>query len=206
MYIGDVHILTYGIFLIIGVIVGQFIDWMNTRIIENKKIFSKEITKSKIKINKFTIVLTSILYIIILYRFGIKKNLLENLDLIKFMVLIPILISIMTIDFKQKIIPNRLTFTLFESGIIFAFLYGINNLFVARNYLLGLVVGAVIFGIIAILGRLIAGKEAMGLRGCQIISSSRIIFWRSINYISSHNFFCYCWNYKLNNYEIKKEK
>lgn len=206
MYIGDVHILTYGIFLIIGVIVGQFIDWMNTRIIENKKIFSKEITKSKIKINKFTIVLTSILYIIILYRFGIKKNLLENLDLIKFMVLIPILISIMTIDFKQKIIPNRLTFTLFESGIIFAFLYGINNLFVARNYLLGLAVGAVIFGIIAILGRLIAGKEAMGLRRCQIISSTRVIFWCSINYISSHNFFCYCWNYKLNNYEIKKEK
>lgn len=166
MYIGDVHILVYGIFLIVGAIVGQFIDWVNRRIVENKKVFSKDILKDKIKINKFTIILNILLYLIILYRFGIKKELLENLDLIKYMVLIPILISIMIIDFKHKIIPNRLTFTLLEGGIIFAFLYGINNLFIARNYLLGLIVGAVIFGIIAILGRLIAGKEAMGLRRC----------------------------------------
>lgn len=166
MYIGDVHILTYVIFLGFGAIVGQFIDWMNTRIAENKKIFSKEITKSKIKINKFTVVLTIILYLIVLYRFGIKDKLLENLDLVKYMILIPILTSIMIIDFKQKIIPNRLTFTLLECGIIFTFLYGVNNLFVARNYLLGLIVGTLIFGIIAILGRLIAGKEAMGLRRC----------------------------------------
>ncbi len=166
MYIGDVHILTYGIFLIIGAIVGQFIDWMNIRIVENKKIFSKDIIKSKLKINKFTIILTVSLYLTVLYRFGIKEKLLENLDLIKYMILIPILISIMIIDFKEKIIPNRLTFTLFECGIIFTFIYGANNLFVARNYLLGLIVGAMIFGIIAILGRIIAGKEAMGLRRC----------------------------------------
>ena len=70
MYIGDVHILTYGIFLIIGAIVGQFIDWMNVRIVEDKKIFSKDIIKSKIKINKFTILLTASLYLIVLYRFG----------------------------------------------------------------------------------------------------------------------------------------
>lgn len=166
MYIGDVHILIYGIFLIVGAIVGQFIDWVNRRILENKKIFSKDIIKDKIKINKLTVILTASLYLIVLYRFGIRERLLENLDLIKYMVLIPILISIMIIDFKEKIIPNRLTFTLFECGIIFTFLYGINNLFVARNYLLGLIVGIVIFGIIAILGRLIAGKEAMGLRRC----------------------------------------
>lgn len=166
MYIGDVHILTYCIFLGFGAIVGQFIDWMNIRIVENKKIFSKDIVKYKIKINKFSVILTASLYMIILYRFGIKEKLLENLDIIKYMVLIPILISIMIIDFKEKIIPNRLIFTLFECGIIFTFLYGINNLFVARNYLLGLIVGAVIFSIIAILGRLIAGKEAMGLRRC----------------------------------------
>lgn len=166
MYIGDVHILTYGIFLIIGAIVGQFIDWVNRRILENKKIFSKDIIKDKIKINKLTVILTASLYLIVLYRFGIRERLLENLDLVKYMILIPILISIMIIDFKEKIIPNRLTFTLFECGIIFTFLYGINNLFVARNYLLGLIVGIVIFGIIAILGRLIAGKEAMGLRRC----------------------------------------
>ena len=206
MYIGDVHILTYGIFLIIGAIVGQFIDWMNVRIVEDKKIFSKDIIKSKIKINKFTILLTASLYLIVLYRFGIKEKLLENLDLIKYMILIPILISIMIIDFKKKIIPNRLTFTLFECGIIFTFLYGIDNLFVARNYLLGFIVGTLILGIIALLGRLIAGKEAMGLRRCKIISSARIIFWSSTNCISIYNFIHCCRYYKFNYYEIKNEK
>ncbi len=206
MYIGDVHILTYGIFLIIGAIVGQFIDWMNVRIVEDKKIFSKDIIKSKIKINKFTILLTASLYLIVLYRFGIKEKLLENLDLIKYMILIPILISIMIIDFKKKIIPNRLTFTLFECGIIFTFLYGIDNLFVARNYLLGFIVGTLILGIIALLGRLIAGKEAMGLRRCKIISSARVIFWSSTNCISIYNFVYCCRYYKFNYYEIKNEK
>lgn len=179
MYIGDVHIITYIIFLILGAIAGQFVDWINIRVLENKKIFSKEIkqlAKKKLNINYFSVITTAILYIVILYRFGIKENLLENLDLMKYMVLIPILISIITIDYKNKIIPNRLTFTLFETGIIFTFLYGLNNLFIARDSLLGALAGFVIFGVIALLGRLIAGKEAMGIGDVKLLAVLGLYF------------------------------
>lgn len=179
MYINDVHIFTYIIFFVIGAIVGQFIQWINKRVIEEKKIFSKDIKqelKRKLKINYFSVLSTAILYVIVLYKFGIQSGLLGNLNLAKYIVLIPILISIMIIDYRKKIIPNRLTFTLFEAGIIFTFLYGINNLFLARDYLLGMVVGFTIFAVIAILGRLIAGKEAMGLGDVKLVTTLGLFF------------------------------
>lgn len=179
MYINDVHIFTYVIFFIIGAIVGEFIEWINKRIIEEKKIFSKEIKtdlKGNLKINYFTIILTAILYIVVLYRFGIKEEFLENISLIKYIVLIPILISIMIIDNKKKIIPNRLTLTIFETGLFFTFLYGLNNLFIARDYLLGMILGLAIFGIIALLGRLITGKEAMGIGDIKLLAGLGLYF------------------------------
>lgn len=179
MYINDVHILTYIVFFIIGAIVGQFIEWINKRVIEEKKIFSKDIKlelKKKLKINYFSMLTTAILYVIVLYRFGIKTEILGNLNLIKYIVLIPILISIMIIDYKKKIIPNRLTLTVFESGIIFTFLYGIDNLFIARDYFLGMIVGFAIFAIISMLGRLIAGKEAMGLGDVKLVATLGLYF------------------------------
>ena len=45
-------------------------------------------------------------------------------------------------------------------------IYGLNNINVAKDMLLGMIVGAGIFGIITVLGGIIAGKEAMGLRRC----------------------------------------
>ena len=106
----------------------------------------------------------SILYIAVLYTFGIKNTFFKNLDLIKFLVLIPMLISAFFVDLKHRIIPNRLNMTIFEVGILFVFLYGINNITIAKDMILGLVTGAGIFIAITLLGGLIAGKEAMGLR------------------------------------------
>ena len=54
--------------------------------------------------------------------------------------------------------------TIFECGILFTFIYGLNNITIAKNMILGLIVGGGIFVIITLLGGLIAGKEAMGLR------------------------------------------
>lgn len=174
MYFNDVHILAYIVIFIIGLIIGQLIEWINKRVIDNKKIFSKQIIKelkSKIKINYYTVISTAVLYVIVLYKFGIKSELLENLDLIKYIILIPILISIIMIDYKKRIIPNRLTLTIFEIGIIFAFLYSINNIFITRDYLVGMLVGTIIFGIIALLGRLIAGKEVMGMGDIKLLGA-----------------------------------
>ena len=43
MYINETHIAYYAVFAIIGLFVGMFIDWMNKRLPEYKKVFSKEI-------------------------------------------------------------------------------------------------------------------------------------------------------------------
>ena len=183
MYFNDVHILAYIVVFAIGAIIGQCIEWASKRILSNKKVFSKDIMKElkkKVKINYFTVFVTAILYIIVLGQKGIKSNLLENLELIKYMVLIPILISIIMIDYKEKIIPNRLTLTIFETGIIFAFLYSINNIFVARDYLLATIIGAAIFGIISLLGRLIAGKEAMGMGDIKLLAALGLYFGVSL--------------------------
>lgn len=209
MYINDVHIFTYIIFFILGAIVGQFTEWVNKRVLEDKRIFSKDIKlelKKKLKINYFSVLTIAILYVIVLYKFGIKSNLLGNLNLIKYIFLIPVLISIIVIDYKKRIIPNRLTFTLFEGGVIFTFLYGIDNLFLARDYLLGMIVGLAIFAVIAMLGRIIAGKEAMGLRRCEINCNFRVVFWYGINYINSYNIIYYCRCYKCNYNNIQKKK
>ena len=51
MYINDTNIIFYILASIIGLGIGQFIEWMNERIIENKKVFSKDILR-KYKIGK----------------------------------------------------------------------------------------------------------------------------------------------------------
>ena len=43
MYIHDTPIVLYLVAAILGLAVGQFIDWMNKRLPEYKKVFSKEI-------------------------------------------------------------------------------------------------------------------------------------------------------------------
>jgi leader peptidase (prepilin peptidase)/N-methyltransferase len=66
--------------------------------------------------------------------------------------------------------------TIFECGILFTFIYGINNLSIARNMLLGLIVGAGIFIAITLLGGLIAGKEAMGLGDVKFMGAIGLYF------------------------------
>ena len=56
----------------------------------------------------------AILYIALLYIYGINDTFIKNLDLIKFLVLIPMLVSAFIVDLKHRIIPNRLNMTIFE--------------------------------------------------------------------------------------------
>ena len=42
MYINDIHIIYYVLVGILGLGVGQFVDWCNIRLPEYKKVFSKE--------------------------------------------------------------------------------------------------------------------------------------------------------------------
>ena len=186
MYINDLHILTYVVAGIIGLFVGQFIDWCNLRLPEYKKIFSRDFFKEYLKNAKpkyLLMVIVVIAYVALLYFNGL------NIDTVKFMLLIPMLIIAFMIDYKLQIIPNRLTLTIFEFGLIFTFaetLLNINlgiNIFV--NNILGMLVGGGIFLLITLIGGIIAGKEAMGFGDVKLMGALGLFFgWLNMIIIS----------------------
>lgn len=175
----NVHILVYVVFGIIALFVGKLVAWMNVRLPEEKKVLSKEFfaaNKEGIEKSYINMIIMVILYIALLNKFGIGDTFMQNLDLIKFMILMPMLVSSFLIDLKHRIIPNRLNLTMFEIGLLFAFIYGINNLNMAKDMLLGMLTGAGIFGAITLLGGLIAGKEAMGLGDVKFMGAIGLYF------------------------------
>lgn len=181
MYINDVSILYYVLIGIAGVFAGWFVDYFNKMFLKEEKILSKRNFKEYIHTNKTNyvlIIITTFLYIALLYRFG-------STDLIKFsmyVLLIPMLLSAFVVDYKEQIIPNRLNLTMLEIGLVYVFIYGMINLSISIDMLLGMLVGGGIFLLITIIGGFIAGKEAMGLRRCKTNGSIRLIFW-----ICEHN-------------------
>ena len=186
LYINDVHILFYVLIAFIGGIVGQFIDYINIAFLNERKILNKQTLKEYKKVfktNYLLIIINIILYIALLYKFKI------SLDLLKFMILVPMLLSAFVVDYKIQIIPNRLNFTMFEVGIIFTFIFGIQNLSVAKDMLQGMFVGGGIFLLITLIGGLIAGKEAMGLGDVKLMGALGLYFGTvSISLISVLSF------------------
>jgi len=191
MYINEIHILWYVLIGIIGIIVGQFVDWCNERLPEYKKVFSKEFFKEYLKKCRpkyILMVLIAIAYIGLLYRFGF------SIETLKFAFLIPMLASSFCIDLKLQIIPNRLTLTIFEFGLLFTFLEVILNINAGINVfihnILGMLVGAGIFLLITLIGGFIAGKEAMGFGDVKLMGAIGLFFgWIDIIIISILAFF-----------------
>ena len=179
MYFNDVHIIYYLAAAIIGLVVGQITDWVNKRLPEYKKVFSKDIIteyKLSFKPNYILMLLTSVIYITLVYVFGIKDTFVANLDLIKFMILTPMLLSAFVIDYRLQIIPNRLNLTIFEVGFIIAFIYGLSNVAITINMLLGMLAGGGIFLLITLLGGLFYGKEAMGFGDVKLMGALGLYF------------------------------
>ncbi len=179
MYFNDVHILYYVVAAIAGLLVGQIVDWANKRLPEYKKVFSRDIIteyKMEFKPNYILMILTSIIYMTLIYVYGIQETLIANLDLIKFIIITPMLLSAFVIDYKLQIIPNRLNLAIFEIGIIFTFLYGLSNVAITINMLLGMVAGGGIFLLITLIGGLFYGKEAMGFGDVKLMGALGLFF------------------------------
>ena len=179
MYINDVHIAYYVAIAIIGLFVGQFVDWMNKRLPEYKKVFTIEFfkkNKENFRPNYILMLLTAIIYVTILYVYGIKDTVIANLDLIKYIILAPMLLSVFVIDYKYQIIPNRLNLTIFEIGLIMTFLYGLSDVAISINMLLGMLAGGGIFLLITLLGGLFYGKEAMGFGDVKLMGALGLYF------------------------------
>lgn len=179
MYINDVHIAYYVVAAILGLFVGEFVNWMNMRLPEYKKVFSKEIFseyKINFKPNYILMLITSAIYVTLIYNLGIKETIIANLDLIKYIILTPMLLSVFVIDYRQQIIPNRLNLTIFEVGLVFAFLYGLSDVAITFNMLLGMLVGGGIFLLITLVGGMFYGKEAMGFGDVKLMAALGLYF------------------------------
>ena len=181
MYINNVHILYYLGALIVGLFVGELVNWCNYRLPEYKKIFSKDIIEEykngKVKPNIILMVVTAIIYMLLIYATGVShQGIIQNITLIKYLVLTPMLLSAFVIDYKLQIIPNRLNLTIFELGLVFTFIEGLTNINAAINMLLGMLAGGGIFLIITLIGGLIAGKEAMGFGDVKFMGALGLFF------------------------------
>ena len=166
MYINETNIIYYAIVAIIGLFVGMLVDWMNKRLPEYKKVFSKELFTeyfAEFKPNYILMGITSIIYVVLLYFYGIKSTFIANLDLIKFMILTPMLLSAFVIDYRLQIIPNRLNLTMFEVGLVIAFLYGLSDVAITINMVLGMLAGGGIFLLITLIGRSNIWKRSHGI-------------------------------------------
>ena len=178
MYFNDVHIIYYIVIAILGAITGKIADWANYRLPDYKKVISLDIFKEqkKYKTNYFIIIATIVLYIAVLYGFGIQSTFIANLELIKYLMLIPMLLAAFAIDYRLQIIPNRLNLTMFEIGLLIAFIYGWSNIAITINMLLGMLAGGGIFLLITLIGGAIYGKEAMGLGDVKLMGALGLFF------------------------------
>ena len=174
MYINEINIGYYAIVAIVGLLVGMFVDWMNKRLPEYKKVFSKELFTeyfAEFKPNYILMIVTAIIYVALLYVYGLKSTFIGNLDLIKFMILTPMLLSAFVIDYRLQIIPNRLNLTMFEIGLVIAFIYGLSDVAITINMILGMLAGGGIFLLITLIGGAIYGKEAMGFGDVKLMGA-----------------------------------
>lgn len=179
MYFNDVHVAYYLIAAILGLFVGNFISWTNKRLLEEKNVISMDYFKQfkyEFKPNYIIMLITSAIYVSLIYVYGIRDTVIANLDLVKFMILTPLLISAFIIDYKKQIIPNRINLTIFEVGLIFAFLCGLSNVAISINMVLGMFAGAGIFLLITVVGGMLYGKEAMGFGDVKLMGALGLCF------------------------------
>ena len=173
MYINDISILWYVALAFIGGYIGQIVNYLNVAFVNERKVLSKKTYneyKLVAKTNYLLIFFNAVAYIALLYRFGL------GLDLLRFAILTPMLLSAFVVDYKIQIIPNRLNLTMFEVGLVFTFIFGLQNLNVAKDMLLGMVTGGGIFLLITLIGGVIAGKEAMGLGDVKLMGALGLYF------------------------------
>ena len=175
MYIHDIHILYYVLFCILGAVAGQITSWCIKRMPNHQEVISKDFFK-EFKPNYLLMIITTIIYLALLVMCGIKNEFLNNIQLIKYTILTPMLITALVIDYKYQIIPNRLNLTIFEIGLVFAFVSGLYNLNFMTDALLGMAFGGGVFLIITLIGGLVAGKEAMGFGDVKFMGALGLYF------------------------------
>jgi leader peptidase (prepilin peptidase)/N-methyltransferase len=179
MLINKVYIGYYLLVAILGLFVGQMVDYASKRLSKEKRVFTKDIFKEYSRIfrpNYILMFVTMILYVGIVYTFGLGNSLVETITCVKYLILVPMLLCVVIIDYKYQIIPNRLNLTMLEIGLVFSFIYGMSDIAVTIDCFLGALVGGGIFLGITLLGGLVYGKEAMGLGDVKLMGVLGLYF------------------------------
>ena len=191
MYINNINILYYLFLGIIGLGIGQFVAWSTVRLPDYKKVFVREFFTIYLKNEKpkyIYMVAMTLLYVGVLYLYGFQ------IKTLAYLALIPMLISALAIDYRLKIIPNRLNLTIFEVGLVYTFVEGIVNINIAIDMLLGMVAGAGIFLFIS--RRLNCWKRSNGVRRCKTNGST----WFILRLENNNYNFTYCLLIRSNNW------
>ena len=170
MIINDTHIIFYVVAVILGIGMSYFVEILNKKLPNREPIFSKGEKEEKIKINLWLILIIICIYIGIVYKFGL------SVETLKYILLVPMLISGLIIDFKLQILPNRLNLTMFEIGIVIVLAYTFINIEIAVDSILGMFAGGGIFLLITLIGGLVAGKEAMGFGDVKLMGALGLFF------------------------------
>jgi len=175
MYINNLNIFWYVGVTLIGIAVGYFINILNRNFSEKAEAEQEVEKKNKKRekdngINLLLLLVIAGLYGVTLYKFGI------SIETLKYLILTPLLISALIIDFKFQIIPNRLNLSLFQIGIAYVFLSSFIDLNIAIDGILGMVTGGGIFLLITLIGGIIAGKEAMGFGDVKLMGALGLFF------------------------------
>lgn len=145
---------------------------------EHKKIISKDFFK-EFKINYILMIITVIIYLVLLVMHGIKNQFLSNLQLIKYTILTPMILSAFIIDYKHQIIPNRLNLTIFEVGLASALVSGMYSMNMMTDALLGMLARRRSILNNNLNRRFNCRKRSDGLWRCKIHGSPRTILWTS---------------------------
>lgn len=153
------EVLGFVLVIIVSIAISPILKGLVNKFVEEDKL-EEEGTKTKVKFVPefdFKVMCVTLLSELILYAtMGV------SLQFFTFAFLTLLLIVCMFSDIKGYIIPNEINFVGFIVGIILAFIKMINNVSEGLNLIGGMIIGLVIFLLIAGFSVLVFKKEGMG--------------------------------------------
>ena len=176
--------ISYIIAILIALVLGQVTSHLISRlpeIIEDEDAIKKLIPtlKKGFKLDyKYSLILT-VIFCLITYFIGT-----EYMSYI-YMILVSMLMVALVIDFKMQLIPDTVQAVVVLLGIVVTALDYTNWL----NHIIGLVIGAGIFGLVAVFSLVVFRKEGMGMGDIKLMGGLGLIFGIKVLPVSFLDFF-----------------
>lgn len=160
-----IEIVLYIVTVLFAICSGIYITIGKERYRDEKPVFCKEgldILKSNIFSASIYIIISLIMLVGIVFldrKDGYILTYQEIVTIFQKFTLVPLLVITFIVDIKDRVIPNRITMLLFQSGIFFTMLHCIDltspvtNLIYLRESIIGLLTAVGIFGVMALLRR-----------------------------------------------------